>query len=1392
MTRPCGAPAGDGAVSSGHDDSSMHAGDLRTRDLLPLPFVEREVAPHDGLSRGCQRRILRRRHRADEINRTIGALNSMFGGQGAGNDYGSLDYKLRGASGVQQEALDFVSKAVSAMGSPPEGLTCSEALRQLRATSGYVEDQATGALAPYVPGNVSLPEEGWRPIALDALWGQDGRESVGSYVQQQLLPADEARCRLRACGVGRPYGDPRLKHPRTYGDFVKRLAQSNLVDFSSDPGFESIALFFVTKKNGSLRMIVDARRSNCHFREPDHVSLCTGEGLAHIEVEKGEELQICSADLKDAFYHLELPSALRPYFTLPPIDGKCLDGCPGVEVQQGRRYYPRLCVVPMGWSWALYVCQALHEHVVARAGLGELDRIQDKRPCPSSACMHTEYVDNLIVLGSDKQKVISAYQHAVHELKSAGLQVHEEEVHGEEACILGWEISKAGCLRPSRKRVWKTRLAIRAILAQGRGSARQLERLVGHMTFISLARRESLSVLGSIYKFIGKHYSHEREVGLPRQVRWELSAWDGLLPLIYRDFTCRWSGTVHAVDASEWGLGVTQAELPVGQVKDVGQYSERWRFKDPSFRRARRQVFVGDEDSDPGAEDRLLVTESAESDVGRKCHFEAIGIDLMRGKWRTVGSHRWRRSITLPVAEARATLYAVKHILRSRHGFGQKHLIFSDSMTAACAIARGRSPTYALRRVCQQVAALALCSGSSFHLRWVPSEYNPADNPSRGVWCPSEPREVLWSADGDPSRHQPSDTLGGAARKAREEPCQVDQAGPDSGEIRAELGDRGKLHRQAQPCEAKAPGIACRSFEHYSGDDCVRGSLSVEGDKGPLCQNLDSPEAFGDGTDGPSLTQDRGGAENVRIPKGHVHGRRGHRLCPVHSGCAHVLQSFPAVQRNDGTAESEAKPHGLETARPGKEPAPHPLRGSGFNLQVSRTKRSSRDRVVPPGLFHAVSSPLRRAATEGTRCGSAQPHSWGLQLLDVHFAPSRDADPLKDSRVRRVASTGSRLSQRGRECTIQGFQHGSKGSGGEDLQVWAGGSKPGPRRRSRHSWTPETGSSPSLPSSSWRSLSRLRTQTARPGQHPATWTVEVHGECSQIPERSQAGPALQQFGQRRSKCVPRRGKEAAQYSPKPALSFSFSDAPVFLEICSGSERLGKVISRQNSWPVLLWNIQYGAAYDLKLIVNQWKILGWIRASRIRGVHFGTLCNSFSRARDYPPGPPPLRSDEQPLGLSNLETHDARKVRAGNVLMRFLVKVFRLCHLLQVPCTFASPATSRIWICPPVAQLLRAPHVRQVTVESCRFGTPWRKSITFLSVGLSLELLDNRRCLGPKRGLCQRTALPHVPLNGTDACGRIGPSAATPCPVPLCRLLAQSFMNHELSTIATQFELRLRQ
>ena len=53
-------------------------------------------------------------------------------------------------------------------------------------------------------------------------------------------------------------------------------------------------------------------------------------------------------------------------------------------------------------------------------------------------------------------------------------------------------------------------------------------------------------------------------------------------------------------------------------------------------------------------------------------------------------------------------------------------------MSAICALDRGRGKSFGLRRVTQQVGALVLGSGSSCCFRWIPSEWNPADGPSRG------------------------------------------------------------------------------------------------------------------------------------------------------------------------------------------------------------------------------------------------------------------------------------------------------------------------------------------------------------------------------------------------------------------------------------------------------------------------------------------------------------------------------------------------------------------------------------------------------------------------------------------------------------------------------------
>lgn len=91
-----------------------------------------------------------------------------------------------------------------------------------------------------------------------------------------------------------------------------------------EPPKERIAFFCVSKKNGRLRLICDARRANAHFADPAHVQLTTGEGLGSLELESGEKVLVGTADLKDAFYHLSLPLPLRDYFCLGPVRAECV------------------------------------------------------------------------------------------------------------------------------------------------------------------------------------------------------------------------------------------------------------------------------------------------------------------------------------------------------------------------------------------------------------------------------------------------------------------------------------------------------------------------------------------------------------------------------------------------------------------------------------------------------------------------------------------------------------------------------------------------------------------------------------------------------------------------------------------------------------------------------------------------------------------------------------------------------------------------------------------------------------------------------------------------------------------------------------------------------------
>ena len=142
---------------------------------------------------------------------------------------------------------------------------------------------------------------------------------------------------------------------------------------------------------------------------------------------------------------------------------------------------------------------------------------------------------------------------------------------------------------------------------------------------------------------------------------------------------------------------------------------------------------------------------------------------------------------------------------------------------------------------------------------------------------------------------------------------------------------------------------------------------------------------------------------------------------------------------------------------------------------------------------------------------------------------------------------------------------------------------------------------------------------------------------------------------------------------------------VFLEDFSGSGHLAKAVHALG-YVVLCWDISMGASYDLTNKCNRQLIQGWVLSGQVWGVHMGTPCSSFSRARRGKP--PPLRDRLHIMGLPNLSDKDQVRVQIVNLLMRFSFKLLLTCRQQGIPATIENPATSMLWWTPQAQQATR--------------------------------------------------------------------------------------------------------
>lgn len=154
-------------------------------------------------------------------------------------------------------------------------------------------------------------------------------------------------------------------------------------------------------------------------------------------------------------------------------------------------------------------------------------------------------------------------------------------------------------------------------------------------------------------------------------------------------------------------------------------------------------------------------------------------------------------------------------------------------------------------------------------------------------------------------------------------------------------------------------------------------------------------------------------------------------------------------------------------------------------------------------------------------------------------------------------------------------------------------------------------------------------------------------------------------------------------SCKNSMSGSWRDCrePFVLEVFAGSGRLTSTLKELGINAHAL-DILTDPLDDVLSPKVKFKIFDLVKRGIILFVWIGMPCTTFSVARRHDGvGPPPLRSDAQPMGLDFLRPHDKKKLKEGNALLLFTYELALCCMRYGVPWAIENPASSRCWLTP---------------------------------------------------------------------------------------------------------------
>ena len=560
-----------------------------------------------------------------------------------------------------------------------------------------------------------------------------------------LQDEDTWTCISRDAAHLKPYSDPSLHDRSKYLEFLRLLFDRGILSFSHHCRGR-VGAFTVSKKDKIVdgvvkkrqRLVLDCRQTNLLFKPSPHTELGSLASLAELTLQPSQQLYISGADIQDCFYAVHIPETMMRYFCLEfDISSEEVRTVTGGSISDvGGPISPCINVLPMGFSWSFFLVQHIHQSAVLRSlSISEQDLFLDGRPPPhisSSGIYSMPYCDNIHSISSDKSSCNEGKQRIVSELAGQGFTIHEEEDASTLFNTLGGVVDgDAGRVGMTSRRAWDLIYAFEYI-AEHVVSREVVQKLLGHAMFFSTINRGGMSVFRRLYDFV-EHCKVPRR--LTSQERQECLVFAGLIPLLFADLRKQWSNTLFCTDASPDGYGVCCREVEQSTAESLGRWNERWRFKrlGPEEWAPRRRALG----RDPLVEGITVVGDDGEYDsieqVGLNEDFPEVPLDVVDSShWRTVLMGKWRQKEAITVNEGRALVLCLRRLCRSSRSRGLKHVVLVDSFSLALAVHKGRARSFDILRITQQVAALSIAGGFSVRLRWIASEHNVADGPSRG------------------------------------------------------------------------------------------------------------------------------------------------------------------------------------------------------------------------------------------------------------------------------------------------------------------------------------------------------------------------------------------------------------------------------------------------------------------------------------------------------------------------------------------------------------------------------------------------------------------------------------------------------------------------------------